>query len=365
MNVIQMSCRGETTALSVLEAERSYRESAEFNRWPAVWNVPSRMADCDLGPGADPFIQFRQGMWELLLQDPNGTCGWESLLHARATSILGLARAERIPVRVYEEGRLRWNVWAPEKDSCGNIIVAADDGHNESHRSLVCSPVGRKGEYRIVGEIEGLGWWNIDTTAEYLLDTQGAMRRFAFMSRWLGKTLEFPQGLYAAQIDDSWKVVGEPELLALPILPWMNSVQPILEGPQCVFSRKGKLLGLMAAVNASWTREYNQAFFPYLGGPYLKQSSWGCVLQPLFPQGLGIGHGKLIHEGNTWWYAGHYIPIDGPEGWQHRRMCAFPVDMRALLRAPFMPLPELLERGDVPDYLHWGMLTSRLIQVRG
>lgn len=277
------------TPSSRVERLERFQSSSERLALPENLNVH------DLMIGADPFLHYDpvEKLYTMpWYREDIDVPGVEGMAFLRAPSVKELPYAFPELASFRSISSYNKETWAPEIHTFeGNtyLYIAESDGQNPTHRMHVYESNEVTGPYEYKGKMTTPDdCWAIDLTV-FMIDDQ----LYGVWSGWPSPDCGFPQNLYIAKMDTPWSFSGERQLLAEPNLPWMRSVQPILEGPQA-FSTYGFVQGLTFAADASWTGAYTTGILWYCGGDPLRAESWSLHSKPLFPKGHGLGHGMFI-----------------------------------------------------------------------
>lgn len=278
----------------------------------------------DICIGADPFIFYRDGMLNLLLQedlsaDPTTHEGINGYTLRRSPRISYVAYAPAEPIQSIPVEQRRTQSWAAEIYGNHMYVAHSTNGENETHRMYVYETEGSMvGPWRELGELQAPkddDKWAIDLMFTPPISFNGEEKEYAIWSGWENEHDGFPQNLYIAE-KISPTEIGPRRLLAKPDAAWSNSVKPILEGPQALVL-DGEFQGITVTGNASWTDKYATSVMKYVGGDPMDSSSWRMADEPLFPAGKGIGHGIIVQEDEDVYFVGHR-KTSRKDGWEDR-----------------------------------------------
>ncbi len=254
----------------------------------------------DLLPGADPFVWKEGDRYHLLLkEDHSNKEELQSISVRRSPTLAGLALEPplflKIPPPPSPFSKYTHEIWAPEIHT-NFLYVAACDGKNKNHRTLI---------YRINEKFEGT-WagmlntptWSIDTTVATLLNrSTGKIESYFITSSWPCdraeedcdsiQELSIARMISPTEAETPWIVIARPNA-------WCEGCEhAILEGPQLLDE-----MTLTTAENCSWSGKYNTGTVTLVGDNPLNPNDWKLSDKPLFPPGMGIGHGMVIKDEN-------------------------------------------------------------------
>ena len=245
----------------------------------------------------------------------------------KADSLPGIATAT--PVRIWkapETGPFSKEIWAPELHFWGGrwwVYVAADDGDNANHRTIVLRSETEDplGDYELLGKLELTpDRWSIDCT---LLVHPITQKLYAIWSGW-EEFENVTQNLYICPLSDPFTPTGERVLISRPDLEWEKrgsggpgNLPTINEGPQVLV--KNSTVHVIYSAAGSWCDDYclGRLTLPPGADP-LDASAWTKHPEPVFQKSetvFGPGHGSFVTDdaGGDWLV--HHAAKHSGAGW--------------------------------------------------
>ncbi len=218
-----------------------------------------------------------------------------------------------------ESGPFSKEIWAPELHFYNGrwyVYVAADDGDNVNHRTIVLrsetdDPLG---PYVALGKLALTpDRWSIDCT---LLERSGQL--YAIWSGWEGVE-NVAQHLYICPLDDPFTPSGERVRISTPELAWEkrgsggpNNLPTINEGPQVL--QKNDTTHVIYSAAGSWCDDYCLGRLTLApGGDPLDPTAWKKHPEPVFEKTesvFGPGHCSFVDD----WIVYHSARHSGA-GW--------------------------------------------------
>ncbi len=249
----------------------------------------------------DPFITKHNGKYYHCFTDDSA-----SVSIACADTVEGLQNAKATLVfKPEENSEYSTDVWAPELhiiDGKSYIYVAADAGHNVSHRMYVLSNDSNEPMdncYKMLGKItDESDHWAIDGT---ILKLDGKM--YFVWSGWEGN-VNICQNIYIAEMSDPLTICSDRVLISTPEYDWEKlgargeiGSPHINEGPFAVYNNGNTYILYSAA--GSWCENYCITALKLVGENPLDKNSWEKRPQPIFSINetvKGAGHCSVIEE---------------------------------------------------------------------
>lgn len=282
---------------------------------PSVEAARAAVFQNPIAPGADPWVVWHDGFYYW--------CSSENDLGVavyRSERLTG--RGEKVVVwRAPVRGPHSREVWAPELhrlDGRWYIYVAASNGKNETHRTIVLEAVGDlpTSEFRFKAELYTgddvatgkNNRWAIDGT---ILELAG--ERYLLWSGWQDHRDE--QWLYIAKLTNPWTVgSNRVRICANNDFLWervdeTGATRGLNEAPQ-VLRRNGRVFVVYSA-SASWAPSYKLGMLELkLGGNPIHPSAWRKRPEPVFrgtEETFGVGHNCFVRspDGREDWIVFH------------------------------------------------------------
>jgi len=272
-----------------------------------------------LGPGADPSLVVRDGVYRDVQSSPDG----KRLQVRTATTLAGLAAAQ--PRTVWQGGTAGTPccaLWAPELQFVRGrwiITYAADDGDNRNHRLYQLVADRPEGPWRSAGALRTPDdRWAIDGTVLEMPDRA----LYLLWSGWPGAD-NGVQNLYIARMSDPFTVVGPRVALSTPTWEWETEgagrdLPRVNEGPAALV-RDGKVFVSYSA-SGCWSAGYKLGLLAApVGADLLDPASWTKSARPVFAAApaaalYGPGHNGFFRspDGREDWFV--YHAVDHPAG---------------------------------------------------
>ncbi len=264
--------------------------------------------------GADPWMIRHEGRFLYCHTLGDGVA-------VRQASSLG-ALGEAAPRRIWQapdSGPYSREIWAPELHFYRDrwyVYVAADDGDNANHRTIVLrSETGDPlGPYVTLGKLALTpDRWSIDCT---LLERSG--RLYAIWSGWEGVE-NVAQNLYICPLDDPFTPSGERVRISTPDFEWEKrgsggpgNLPTINEGPQVLL--KNDTTHVIYSAAGSWCDDYCLGRLRLApGDDPLDPTAWKKHPEPVFQKTesiFGPGHCSFVDN----WIVYHSARHSGA-GW--------------------------------------------------
>jgi GH43 family beta-xylosidase len=264
--------------------------------------------------GADPWVIHHEGRFLYCHTLGDGVA-------VRRADSLG-ALGEAVPVRIWQapdSGPYSREIWAPELHFVENrwyVYVAADDGDNANHRTIVLrsetdDPLG---PYAALGKLALTpDRWSIDCT---LLERSGQL--YAIWSGWDGFE-NTAQNLYICPLDDPFTPSGKRVLISTPDFEWEKrgsggpgNLPAINEGPQVL--QRNDTTHVIYSAAGSWCDDYCLGRLTLLpGADPLDADAWEKHPEPVFEKTetvFGPGHCSFADN----WIVYHSARSSG-SGW--------------------------------------------------
>ncbi len=235
--------------------------------------------------GADPWVIRHNGVYYYCYS--GGQSVWVSAVPSLAD--LGKGAAKQVfsapPHTAYSA-----EYWAPELHYLQGewyIYVAADDGHNETHRMYVLKGTSQDptDPFEWVGQItDPTDKWAIDGT---VLTVNGTL--YFVWSGWEGD-VNVVQHLYIARMQDPQTIDSPRVLLSSPVYPWEQIGRPLInEGPTALYH--GDRVFLVYSASGSWTDDYCLGLITLTGEDPVDPACWTKCDRPLFQKRDGVAYG--------------------------------------------------------------------------
>ena len=278
-----------------------------------------------IAEGADPWVVRHGAHYYWCSSDGN-----RGIAINRSDRLTGLG--EKFVVwRAADTGPHSREIWAPELhrlDGRWYVYVAASDGKNKNHRTIVLestqddplSPFVFKAELYTGDHLDTKAdnRWAIDAT---ILEHRG--QRYVIWSGWQDERDE--QWLYIATLSNPWTVSSNRvRLAANNDFLWERvdeklSGRGLAEAPQ-VLTRNGRVF-VTYSCSGSWQPSYKLGLLTLApDGDPMKPSSWSKSPQPVFQRTektFGVGHNCFVTspDGREDWLVYH-AKVNLTPGWQ-------------------------------------------------
>lgn len=261
--------------------------------------------------GADPWVIRWQTNYYLCQSR------WDSVWVNRAARLedIGADHWKRVwqapPDKPYSH-----EVWAPELHFLQGkwyIYVAADAGHNPSHRMWVLegSSSDPQAPFTLKGKIAAPSdCWAIDGTVLEMPDG----KLYFVWAGWPGKD-DGIQNLYIAPMSNPWTISGPRACISQPDKDWEQRDYPhINEGPETLW-HDGHLFIIYSA-SAYWDDAYCLGELTWTGGDVMNPKSWIKNPEPVFSHSdkvFGPGHCSFVKspDGKEDWIVYHALVASG------------------------------------------------------
>jgi GH43 family beta-xylosidase len=293
------------------------RRAARFERTARLAVLAAAVAGCSAvaqrsftnpirESGADPWIEYHDGIYYLMTTTGNNLTIWKS------STLAGLESAQANVVwrPTSQAAPYASDIWAPELhfiDGNWYIYFAADTGkRNTTHRIWVLedgSGDPTMGTWVMKGELaDPSDKWAIDPSV-----FENAGRWYVVWSGWPGD-VDGEQDIYIARLKNPWTIEGKRVLLSRPDHDWEeHGPVKVDEGPE-VIKHGGKLFLIFSASHCS-TDDYELGMLTASAdSDLLNAASWKKSAEPIFaglPQAhaYGVGH------------SGFFTSPDGKQDW--------------------------------------------------
>ena len=273
---------------------------------------------CD---GADPWVIRHEGAYLYCHAQGN------AVVVRRAEALGEIGRAEPVTLwRAPAFGPYSKDIWAPElhfHEGRWWVYVAADDGDNANHRTVVLRSEGSDplGRYDFLGRLNLTpDRWSIDCT---LLVHPETKKLYAVWSGWSGLE-NVAQNLYICPLIDPFTPIGDRILISAPEFDWEkrasggpDRLPTINEGPQVLI--RNSTVHVIYSAAGSWSDDYclGRLTLPPGADP-LDAGAWIKHPQPVFQKTdavFGPGHASFVKDDeNRDWIVYHAARHSGA-GW--------------------------------------------------
>lgn len=295
-------------------------------------NEPGAMFSNPIAEGADPWVIRHNGYYYWCLS-------WnQHVIEVWKSDTLTDLGTRHVAWTPPEEGPHSREIWAPELhrlDGKWYIYVAASDGHNINHRTIVLESLADEplGPFEFKGELytgdnpdlKSANRWSIDATP---LEVNG--KRYVVWSGWpADRDVQF---LYIAQLVNPWTVAGpRVRLCNNSDYVWERTYEDptqrgLHEAPQ-VLQRNGRTF-VIYSCSGSWESNYKLGLLELrTGGDPLNPNDWKKHPEPVFKRSAttsGVGHCSFVSssDGREHWFLYH-AKAEREDGWR-RAMFAQP-----------------------------------------